>query len=139
MKKHCTAFRVFQVLAAPLKLAVLVGGIAALMVYVNYTIDCSGLYQGDLTNRTIVDLHGWGTAAEQLSQLARRGEWAAMGSVITDPMLEAFAVSGKWADLPAIIQSRYAGRLLDRVALYLPYTPGHDDSGWRAVATGLRG
>ena len=88
---------------------------------------------------TIVDLHGWGAAAEQLSQMARRGEWAAMGSVITDPMLEAFAVSGRWADLPALIQSRYAGRLLDRVALYLPYTPGHDDAGWRAVATGLRG
>ncbi len=58
--------------------------------------------------RTIVDLHGWGAAAEQLSQMARRGEWSAMGSVITDPMLEAFAVSGKWADLPGLIQSRYA-------------------------------
>ena len=96
-------------------------------------------YMSTPAYRTIVDLHGWGAAAEQLSQMARRGEWTAMGSVITDPMLEAFAVSGKWADLPAIIHSRYAGRLLDRVALYLPYTPGHDEQGWRAVASGLRG
>jgi hypothetical protein len=96
-------------------------------------------YMSTPAYRTIVDLHGWGAAAEQLSQMARRGEWSAMGSVITDPMLEAFAVSGKWAELPSLIQSRYAGRLLDRVALYLPYTPGHDDGSWRAFAAGMRG
>jgi hypothetical protein len=62
-----------------------------------------------------------------------------MGNVITDPMLEAFAISGRWAELPAKIQARYAGRLLDRVALYLPYIPGHDDAGWSAVASGLKG
>ena len=88
---------------------------------------------------TIVDLHGWGAEDEQLSQMARRGEWAAMGDVVSDAMLEAFAISGKWAELPAIIQARYAGRLLDRVALYLPYKPGHDEAGWRAVSQGIRG
>jgi probable F420-dependent oxidoreductase len=96
-------------------------------------------YMSTPAYRTIVDLHGWGAEAEQLSQMARRGEWSVMGNVITDPMLEAFAISGRWAELPAKIQARYAGRLLDRVALYLPYTPGHDDAGWRAVASGLRG
>jgi probable F420-dependent oxidoreductase len=94
-------------------------------------------YMSTPAYRTIVDLHGWGAEAEQLSQMARRGEWGSMGSVITDPMLDAFAVSGRWAELPAKIQARYAGRLLDRVALYLPYTPGHDEDGWRTVAHGL--
>ena len=94
-------------------------------------------YMSTPAYRTIVDLHGWGAEAEQLSQMARRGEWTAMGDVISDPMLEAFAVSGKWADLPRQIQARYAGRLLDRVALYLPYTPGRDEDGWRAVRHGL--
>ena len=79
-------------------------------------------YMSTPAYRTIVDLHGWGAEAEQLSQMARRGEWAAMGDVISDRMLEAFAISGKWAELPGLIQARYAGRLLDRVALYLPYT-----------------
>jgi hypothetical protein len=71
--------------------------------------------------------------------MARRGEWAAMGHVISDAMLDAFAIRGKWAELPALIQARYAGRLLDRVALYLPYTPGHEEAGWRAVISGLKG
>jgi probable F420-dependent oxidoreductase len=96
-------------------------------------------YMSTPAYRPIVDLHGWSAEAEQLSKMARRGEWATMGNTVTDPMLEAFAISGRWAELPAKIQSRYAGRLLDRVALYLPYAPGHDDAGWRAVATGLRG
>ncbi len=94
-------------------------------------------YMSTPAYRTIVDLHGWNAEAEQLSQMARRGEWAAMGDVISDRMLEAFAVSGKWAELPGLIESRYAGRLLDRVALYLPYTPGQDEEGWRAVVSGM--
>jgi hypothetical protein len=96
-------------------------------------------YMSTPAYRTIVDLHGWGAEAEQLSQMARRGEWQAMGDVISDAMLDAFAVRGKWADLPSLIQSRYAGRLLDRVALYLPYTPGHEERGWRAAIGGMSG
>jgi probable F420-dependent oxidoreductase len=95
-------------------------------------------YMSTPAYRTIVDLHGWGAEAELLSQMARRGEWGTMGNVITDPMLDAFAISGKWAELPGKIHARYAGRLLDRVALYLPYTPGRDDTGWRAVTAGIR-
>ena len=88
--------------------------------------------------RTIVELHNWSATAEQLSQMARRGEWQAMGSLITDEMLDAFAVTGPWAALPRIVQDRYAGRLLDRVAYYLPFVPGEEDAGWRATIEGFR-
>lgn len=94
-------------------------------------------YMSTPAYRTIVDLHGWGAEAEQLSQMARRGEWAAMGNIISDQMLEAFAIHGRWAELPRLIQARYAGRLLDRAALYMAFTPGHDEAGWREVAAGL--
>ncbi len=71
-REHGKVFRFFQLLAAPFKLAVLVGGILALMVYVNYTIDRSGLYQGDLTNRTIVDLLQSGQAVSNFDQMDER-------------------------------------------------------------------
>ncbi len=90
-------------------------------------------YMSTPAYRTIVEIHGWGDAADQLSQMARQGEWQAMGQVITDEMLDAFAVTGKWADLPRLVQARYAGRLLDRVAYYLPFVPGEEDEGWRAT------
>jgi probable F420-dependent oxidoreductase len=95
-------------------------------------------YMSTPAYRTIVALHGWSAEAEQLSQMARRGEWATMGDLITDPMLDAFAISGKWAELPRILRARYAGRLLDRVALYLPYQPGQEEAGWREALAGLQ-
>ena len=61
-----------------------------------------------------------------------------MGERITDEMLDAFAVTGSWAALPGLIQQRYAGRLLDRVAYYLPYIPGEEQEGWAATLQGFR-
>ncbi|MBP8291711.1 MAG: LLM class flavin-dependent oxidoreductase, partial [Caldilineaceae bacterium] len=94
-------------------------------------------YMSTPAYRAIVDLHGWGAVAEQLSAMARRGEWQAMGDLIDDEMLDAFAVTGKWAHLPALVKARYGGGLLDRVAYYHPYVPGEDDAGWQATLAGF--
>ncbi len=94
-------------------------------------------YMSTPAYRNIVDLHGWTAAAEQLSKLARRGEWQGMGDLITDAMLDAFAVTGSWAQLPTLVKARYAGRLLDRVAYYLPFVPGEEDEGWHATLAGF--
>ena len=94
-------------------------------------------YMSTPAYRAIVDLHGWTATAERLSSMARQGEWQAMGDLITDEMLDAFAVTGTWAALPGIVKQRYAGRLLDRVAYYLPYVPGEEDEGWTATLAGF--
>src|SRR5690606_2785207 len=94
-------------------------------------------YMSTPAYRAIVDLHGWTGPAERLSVMARRGEWQAMGDLVTDEMLDAFAVTGTWAALPGIVMRRYAGRLLDRVAYYLPYVPGEEDEGWAATLAGF--
>jgi hypothetical protein len=85
----------------------------------------------------VIDLQGWNATAERLSEMARRGEWQAMSDLITDAMLDAFAVTGTWAALPGIVKQRYAGRLLDRVAYYLPYVPGEEEEGWAATLAGF--
>lgn len=95
-------------------------------------------YMSTPAYRAVVDLHGWSAAAARLSEMARRGEWQAMGDLITDDMLDAFAVTGTWAALPGIVKARYAGRLLDRVAYYLPYIPGEEDAGWAATLAGFK-
>ena len=94
-------------------------------------------YMSTPAYRAIVDLHGWTDTAAQLSVMARRGEWQAMGNLIDDEMLDAFAVTGRWAQLPAIVRARYGGGLLDRIAYYHPYVPGEDDAGWRATLAGF--
>lgn len=107
-------------------------------VYARSVREQIAFYMSTPAYRAVVDLHGWTATAERLSEMARRGEWQAMGDLITDEMLDAYAVTGTWAALPAIVQQRYAGRLLDRVAYYLPYVPGEEDAGWAATLAGFR-
>lgn len=93
-------------------------------------------YMSTPAYRSVLALHGWEGVSEQLGALARSGQWDEMGRLITDEMLDTFAVTGTWAALPGIIQERY-GDLLDRVSYYLPFTPGQNDEGWAATIAGF--
>ena len=68
--------------------------------------------------------------------LAARQRWDEMPALISDYMLEQYAVVGRWANLPRLIQRRFSG-LLDRVMYYLPFTPGAMDDRWRQAVAGF--
>jgi probable F420-dependent oxidoreductase len=85
--------------------------------------------------RPVLDLHGWGALHEQLNQLSRRQEWAAMGQLITDDVLAAFAVSGTPAQVAATVRQRF-GDVIDRISIYTPHDPGRAELA--AVAIALR-
>jgi probable F420-dependent oxidoreductase len=87
--------------------------------------------------RPVFDLEGWGEIADQLKALAARGRWDEMAGLITDDMLDRFALRGGWAELPAKLRAKYDG-LLDRVSYYFPLVPGENEAGWRASAAALR-
>jgi len=87
--------------------------------------------------RPVFDLEGWGEIADRLKGLAARGEWNAMPGLITDEMLERFAVRGTWAELPDRVLKKYDG-LLDRVSYYFPLVPGANESKWRATVKGFK-
>ncbi len=84
-----------------------------------------------------MELHGWGDVGQQLSALVSHRKWDQMPALITDEMLETFAVRGDWAELPAKLQAKYDG-LLDRLSYYFPYTPGQNEAGWRATIAGFK-
>ncbi|MGH9067119.1 MAG: LLM class F420-dependent oxidoreductase, partial [Acidimicrobiales bacterium] len=42
--------------------------------------------------RPVLELHGWGDLQTELNTLSKQGRWAEMGDLVTDEMLEAFAV-----------------------------------------------
>ncbi len=66
-------WRVLQVILIPFKAALIIIPLIALMVYTNYTIDSSGLYQlGDVTNRAIVELLLSGENVTNYSQMEER-------------------------------------------------------------------
>lgn len=88
-------------------------------------------YASTPSYRAVMDLHGWSGAAEQLSAHAARGQWDLMPGLITNEMLDTFAVRARPEHLRAALLDRY-GHLADRLGLYLPYVPGQADALWRA-------
>ena len=87
--------------------------------------------------RPVFDLEGWGNAADELKALASRGKWSEMPALITDEMLDRFALRGTWVDLPEKVLKKYDG-LLDRVSYYFPVVPGENQAGWRATVAGFK-
>ncbi|HUQ40694.1 MAG TPA: LLM class F420-dependent oxidoreductase [Acidimicrobiales bacterium] len=71
--------------------------------------------------RPVLELHGWGDLQTELNGLSKQGEWVQMGTLITDEILDTFAVvAEKPEDVPAKLIGRY-GDCIDRIAFYAPY------------------
>ncbi|MGH9056955.1 MAG: LLM class F420-dependent oxidoreductase [Acidimicrobiales bacterium] len=71
--------------------------------------------------RPVLDAHGWGDLQPELHTLSKRGEWDQMGDLISDEVLDAFAVIGSPEDIPHLLEQRF-GDIVDRISLYRPYS-----------------
>ena len=65
----------------------------------------------------VFELHGWHGVSERLTELQRSGDIAAMAGAISDDMLDAFALTASWDDMPQRIVDRY-GEVADRIIFY---------------------
>ncbi|HEU5320026.1 MAG TPA: LLM class flavin-dependent oxidoreductase, partial [Methylomirabilota bacterium] len=83
-------------------------------------------YASTRTYEPVLAAHGWQGLTPHLHRKSVEGDWKGMADLITDEMLDTYAVTGSYATLGRAIRERYAG-LLDRTALYQPYQPGLDD------------
>lgn len=73
----------------------------------------------------VLELHGWQDLIPELNALLRRNRWEEMHTLISDEMLEHFAVVASPDELPYKVRDRYDG-LLDRVGFYFPFEPTDD-------------
>jgi probable F420-dependent oxidoreductase len=87
--------------------------------------------------RPVFDLEGWGDVADKLKAFAATGRWAEMPALITDEMVDRLALRGTWTELPAKVLAKYSG-LLDRVSYYFPVVPGKNETAWRATVAGFK-
>ena len=87
--------------------------------------------------RPVLEQLGYADTAKQLSDLARRGEWGGIATLIPDALLEQIAVVAKPAELPSALRRRYEG-VLDRVSLYFPIRSDDAENRWRAFSTTFR-
>lgn len=59
--------------------------------------------------RDILELHGWGEVGAELTALSRAGRWPDMPGLITDEMIDAFAIVAPPADVPDQVAARFGG------------------------------
>jgi probable F420-dependent oxidoreductase len=88
--------------------------------------------------RGVLDLHGWGGLGDELNTLSRSSredKWEAMGALVPDEVLHAFAVVASPTAVAAEIRRRF-GSLIDRVSFYSPYEA--DIEVWEPIVQDLK-
>jgi probable F420-dependent oxidoreductase len=82
----------------------------------------------------VLELHGWGGLQDELNKMSKEGKWKEMGELITDDILETFAVIAEPEKLAQGLHVRY-GDVVSRISFYAPYAS--DPERWRAVMDDL--
>jgi probable F420-dependent oxidoreductase len=83
----------------------------------------------------VLEMHGWGDLHDDLNKLSKQGEWAQMGTLIDDEILNTFAVVGEPEEIAPKLADRY-GDVVTRISFYAPYRS--DPERWRRVMEGLK-
>jgi hypothetical protein len=80
-----------------------------------------------------LELFGYRDAGQQLLELTRAGNWAAMAEVLTDEMLEKFVPRGTYEEIVGELKSRYS-ELTQRITFPMPSDPANDALAAAAIA-----
>jgi probable F420-dependent oxidoreductase len=94
-------------------------------------------YASTRTYIGVLEAHGWGETCYRLNEKAAKGDWGGMSSLITDEMLEVYAVEGSYEDIPGLLKKKY-GDVIDRLAFYTPIRPGADGTQWSRLIAACR-
>jgi len=72
-------------------------------------------YASTPTYRPLLELHGWGDLGTDLTKLSKAGDWSTMSSLISDDVLDAFAVVAPPDKVTTVVEERY-GDFADRIS-----------------------
>ena len=95
-------------------------------------------YASTRTYEPVLAAHGWEGLIPRLHRKSVVGDWAGMAALVTDEMLEAFAVEAPLHELAGRLRARYDG-LLDRIAPYVPLDRPTEPTELAAFAEALHG
>jgi probable F420-dependent oxidoreductase len=94
-----------------------------------------GFYGSTPAYRAVLELHGWGDLQDELHELTTSGGWDRLASVVSDDVLQEFAIIGTPEEVADELRRRY-GDVATRVSLAVP--EGADPDRWQAVFARLR-
>ncbi len=85
--------------------------------------------------RPVLEAHGWGDLQSELHPMSKAGKWAEMAELITDEVLEEFAVVGEVSEIAGKLKARF-GSVVDRISFYAPYQL--DQDAWLQIIAELK-
>jgi probable F420-dependent oxidoreductase len=94
-------------------------------------------YSSTRTYHAVLEHHGWGEVGRKLHEMSLQGQWGEMAPLISDEMLDAFAVVAPLDDLVPRVRERWGG-VLDTLFLGLPPAAQEDESQLRSIIEALR-
>lgn len=83
-------------------------------------------------------IHGWGEVTPELHRMSLQGQWDAMADLITDEMLETFAVIGDYPEIGRRLRERWDGAVT-RVLLSTDVLAGADSDERQRMVRELKG
>ena len=95
------------------------------------------LYASTPEYKKVLDLHGWDVNLSDFIEMARAKKWAEMGNLVSDDMLEAYAVVANPEDLPAALKKRF-GDYVSRVQVDETWFDGLSDEETANLVTAIK-
>ena len=94
-------------------------------------------YSSTRTYHAVLEYHGWGEVGRKLHEMSLEGKWGEMAPLISDEMLDAFAVVAPLDELVPRVRERWGG-VLDTLFLGLPPAAQEDESRLREIIEALK-
>jgi hypothetical protein len=91
-----------------------------------------GFYGSTSFYKAMFEAHDWDETFIRLRNKSRNNEWDTMAQEITDEMLDEFAVTGKYEEIPGLLKQKY-GDMLDEVLIYFGEPEKGDPSTWHRL------
>lgn len=93
-------------------------------------------YASTRTYHSVLEFHGWGDVGLELHQLSREGKWREMPGLISDEMLQEWAIIGTYDELARTLKERAHG-IFSSVLLDLPRRLREDEARVREIVQTL--
>jgi probable F420-dependent oxidoreductase len=90
-------------------------------------------YASTPSYRPVLEAEGWEDLQPELNAMSKSGRWAEMPGLLDDGMVSTLAAVGSPADVAAQVQQRY-GKHVDRIGFYTPYAIGPETMGHLVAA-----
>jgi len=88
-----------------------------------------GFYGATSYYKDMFEANDWGDTFARLLKKSRTGRWDSMADEITDEMIDEFAVTGYYEEIPDLLKEKY-GDMLDEVLIYFGEPEKGDPDTW---------